>query len=122
MLGRSFAAYAGGRALLRLRDRALVSGADSALLYDAYAADGRAHEFARAKGALEAVGLAGAAVAFPLAGLLVTADGDPTPTYTASAVIPLAGDGRGAPHARAAARGREATARARRRRAARRRA
>jgi hypothetical protein len=58
-------------------------------LYDAYAADGR--EFTRAKGALEAVGLAGASVAFPLAGLLVTADGDPTPTYTASAVIPLVG-------------------------------
>ncbi len=90
VLGRSFGAYAAAE-LCFACGTALVSGADSALLYDAYAADGRAHEFARAKGALEAVGLAGAAVAFPLAGLLVTADGDPTPTYTASAVIPLAG-------------------------------
>jgi MFS family permease len=72
---------------------ALQSGADSALLFDAYAADGRAHEFARAKGALEAVGLAGATAAFAIAGLLVTADGDPTPTYLASGLLSLAGVG-----------------------------
>ena len=78
--GRSFAAYAAAE-LCAACGTAFQSGADSALLYDAYAADGRTHEFARARGAIEAAGLAGAAVAFPAAGLLVTASGDPTATY-----------------------------------------
>jgi hypothetical protein len=90
VLGRSFAAYAVGE-LCFACGTALVSGADTALLYDSFAADGRAHEFQRARGALESVGLAGASIAFPLSGLLVTASGDPTPAYAVSALIPLAG-------------------------------
>ena len=88
--GGSFAAFAAAELLFALTT-ALQSGADSALLFDAYAADDRTHEFARAMGALEATGLAGATAAFTLAGLVVTGDGDPTPTYVASAFISLAG-------------------------------
>jgi len=90
VFGRSFLAYAAGE-LCFACGTALVSGADTALLYDAFAADGRAHEFPRAKGALESVGLAGAGIAFPLSGFLVTANGDPTPAYAVSALIPLVG-------------------------------
>jgi MFS family permease len=95
----SCALYAGGRSfwwyaaaeLCAASGTAFQSGADSALVYDSFAADGRAHEFARARGAMEATGLAGAAVAFPLAGLLVTRDGDPTATYWVTSGIALVG-------------------------------
>ncbi|MGH7289972.1 MAG: MFS transporter, partial [Myxococcota bacterium] len=90
--GRSFAAFAVAELMFAVTT-ALQSGADSALLFDAYAADGRTHEFGRAMGTLESTGLAGATVAFTLAGLLVTRDGDPTLTYVASAVVSLVGVG-----------------------------
>jgi len=90
--GRGFSMYATAELAFALAT-ALQSGADSALLFDAYAADGRAHQFARAKGSLEAIGLAGATAAFVLAGLLVTADGDPTATYLATGVLSLVGVG-----------------------------
>jgi MFS family permease len=90
--GRGFTTYAAAELAFALTT-ALQSGADSALLFDAYAADGRAHEFARAKGLLEAVGLAGASAAFVLAGLLVTANGDPTRTYLATGLLSLVGAG-----------------------------
>jgi len=90
--GRSFAAFAVAEAMFAITT-ALQSGADSALLFDAYAADGRTHEFARAMGALESTGLVGGSVAFTLAGLLVTSAGDPTLTYVASAFVALAGVG-----------------------------
>lgn len=90
--GESFAAYAAAE-LCAAFGTAFQSGADSALLYDAYAADGRTHEFARARGALEAVGLAAAAVAFPAAGLLVSPSGDPTATYWATMGIAFLGVG-----------------------------
>jgi MFS family permease len=90
--GRGFTAYAAAELAFALTT-ALQSGADSALLFDAYAADGRAHEFARAKGLLEAIGLAGASAAFVLAGLLVTANGDPTRTYLATGLLSLVGAG-----------------------------
>jgi MFS family permease len=49
--GASFAAFAVAELLFALTT-AMQSGADSALLFDAYAADDRAHEFPRAMGAL----------------------------------------------------------------------
>ncbi|HXX47854.1 MAG TPA: MFS transporter [Myxococcota bacterium] len=88
--GRSFAAYAVAE-LCAACGTALQSGADSALLYDVFAADDRPHEFVRAKGVLESAGLAGATVAFPFAGLLVSRAGDPTATYVATALIALVG-------------------------------
>lgn len=88
--GGTFAAFAVAELMFALTT-ALQSGADSALLFDAYAADDRTHEFARAMGVLESVGLAGASIAFGLAGLFVTRDGDPTLTYVASAVVSLVG-------------------------------
>jgi MFS family permease len=84
--GRSFAIYAIAELCFALTT-ALQSGAESALLFDGYAAEGRQAEFARATGTLEAVGLAGATVAFALAGLLVTSDGDPTYTYLGTAIL-----------------------------------
>lgn len=90
--GRGFVAYAVAE-LCAACGTALQSGADSALVYDSLAADGRAHEFARARGAMEFVGLAGAALALPLSGLLVTAAGDPSATYAATALINLVGVG-----------------------------
>jgi MFS family permease len=89
--GRSFHVYVAAEVAYALTT-ALQSGADSAFLFDAYAADGREHEFARAKGALESVGLAGATAAFAFAGLLVIG-GDPTPTYVASGLVSLVGVG-----------------------------
>jgi len=88
--GRGFAVYALAE-LCAACGTALQSGADSALVYDSFAADGRAHEFTRARGAMESVGLAGAALALPLSGLLVTADGDPSATYAVTGLINLGG-------------------------------
>jgi MFS family permease len=90
--GRGFAAYAVAE-LCAACGTAFQSGADSAFLYDSLAADGRAHEFARARGALESAGLAAAALALPLSGLLVTSGGDPTATYPVTGLISLAGVG-----------------------------
>jgi len=88
--GSGFASFAGAELLFALTT-ALQSGADSALLFDAYAADDRAHEFARAKGVLDASGLVAATAAFSLAGLLVSSDGDATFLYLATGVLSLAG-------------------------------
>jgi len=88
--GGSFAAFAVAELMFALTT-ALQSGADSALLFDAYAADDRTHEFAPAMGVLGSAGLAGATVAFTLAGLLVTPDGDATWTYVATALVSLVG-------------------------------
>jgi MFS family permease len=87
--GEGFAAFAVAELLFALTT-ALQSGADSALLFDAFAEDGRTAEFPRAMGTLEAAGLAGATAAFAVAGLLVV-DGDPTPTYVATGVLSLVG-------------------------------
>ncbi len=88
--GASFAVFAVAELLFALTT-ALQSGADSALVFDAYAADGRTHEFGRAMGVLGTTSLVGATVAFVLAGFLVTGDGDPTPTYVATGLISLVG-------------------------------
>jgi MFS family permease len=88
--GDGFAAYAAAELAFALTS-ALQSGADSALLYDAYAADGRAHEFARAAGTRESVGLIGATAAFALAGLFVSSTGDATAAFVATGALSLAG-------------------------------
>jgi len=88
--GSGFAVFAGAELMFAFTT-ALQSGADSALLFDAYAADGRTHEFARAKGALDASSLIAATAAFSLAGLLVSSDGDATLPYLTTGVLSLAG-------------------------------
>lgn len=88
--GSGFPVYAAAELCFALTT-ALQSGAESAFLFDSFAADGRTHEFARATGTLEAVGLAGATVSFTLAGLLVTGDGDPTATYIGTGILSIAG-------------------------------
>jgi len=88
--GSGFAVFAVAELLFALTT-ALQSGADSALLFDAYAADDRAHEFARAKGAVEASGLVVGTVAFSLAGLIVSADGDASLAYLLTGALSLAG-------------------------------
>jgi MFS family permease len=70
---------------------ALQSGAESALLFDAYDAEGRAPEFARATGTLEATGLVVATLAFSLSGPLLTREGDPTAAYLANALLSVLG-------------------------------
>ena len=77
--------------LLAALTTSLQSGAESALLFDSYAADERTHEFARATGTLEAAGLAGGTVGFSLAGLLLASDGSAAPTYVASSVLSAVG-------------------------------
>ena len=88
--GASFAAFAVAELSFALAS-ALQSGADSALIFDAYAADDRTHEFARAMGVLGTTSLVGATVAFVFAGFFVTAEGDPTPTYVVTALLSLVG-------------------------------
>jgi MFS family permease len=88
--GRGFAIFAGAELLFALTT-ALQNGADSALLFDAYAADDRAHEFARAKGVLDASGLIAATAAFSLAGVLVSSNGDASLLYQITGVLSLAG-------------------------------
>jgi MFS family permease len=88
--GAEFSVFAAAEVLFALTT-ALQSGADSALLFDAYTADDRAHEFARAKGILEASGLVAGTAAFSLAGLLVSGDGDATVLYLVTGTLSLAG-------------------------------
>jgi hypothetical protein len=90
--GSGFAVFAVAELLFALTT-ALQSGADSALLFDAYAADDREHEFARAKGALEASGLVLGTVAFSLAGLIVSADGDASRAFLLTGLLSLVGGG-----------------------------
>ncbi len=88
--GAGFSVFAVAEILFALTT-ALQSGADSALLFDAYAADDRAHEFGRAKGLLNSSGLVAATAAFSIAGLLVSSNGDATRLYLITGVLSLAG-------------------------------
>ena len=89
-LGGGFAVYALGEVCFALCS-ALQSGAESALLFDGYAAEGREHEFVRATASLEAIGLAGATASFVAAGLLIGAGGDASANYVATAALSVIG-------------------------------
>ena len=66
---------------------ALVSGADSALLYDSLAADGRSHEYARYEGLVQAVWLGFGAAGMLLTDAFLIIDGDPTLAFVAHATL-----------------------------------
>ncbi len=72
-----FAAFAVGEILLAV-GTATVSGADSALLYDRLAAEGREQHYPRIEGAGQAAWLISTAVGLPLADRFLLEDGDPT--------------------------------------------
>ena len=58
---------------------AAVSGADSALLFDRLASEGREEDYPRIEGAAHGAWLLSTAIGFPLADLFLIRDGDPTP-------------------------------------------
>jgi MFS family permease len=66
---------------------ALVSGADSALLYDSLAAEGRETEYLRMEGAAQASWLVSSAVGLPLADLFLVQGDDPTAAVWATAAL-----------------------------------
>ena len=72
---------------------ALVSGADSALLYDSLAAGGRQHEYARAEGAAQSSWLLLTAIGLPLADRYLVVDRDPVLAYWVTGGIMLLGAG-----------------------------
>jgi predicted MFS family arabinose efflux permease len=66
---------------------ALVSGADSAILYDSLDADGRADEYARYEGLVQSSWLAVTAVGFPLTDYFLVRGDDPTLAFAATAAL-----------------------------------
>lgn len=70
---------------------ALVSGADSALLYDSLAADNREHEYPRAEGAAQASWLILTAVGLPLTDRFLVRGGDPVLAYWFTGAFSLVG-------------------------------
>jgi predicted MFS family arabinose efflux permease len=69
----------------------LMSGADSALLYDSLAAEDRTAEYVRSEGRLQASWLLATAVGLPLTDWLLLRDGDPTLAVWATAALCLVG-------------------------------
>jgi MFS family permease len=70
---------------------ATVSGADSALLFDRLAAEGREKDYARIEGISQAAWLIVTAVAMALADLFLVEGGDPTPAVIVTGVFQLVG-------------------------------
>ncbi len=64
---------------------ALMSGADSALLFDSLGAEDRQSEYPRAEGGLQAAWLLGSAVGMTLTDVFLVGGGDPTPAVWATA-------------------------------------
>ncbi|MCG8589481.1 MAG: MFS transporter [Proteobacteria bacterium] len=82
----SFEAFAVAEILFGV-GTALVSGADSALLYDTLLADGRGRDYLRLSGRARTAGLLGTALALPFCDAFLVRDGDPTLTYGVTAGI-----------------------------------
>ena len=70
---------------------ALISGADSAILYDSLAAENRQTEYARAEGAGQATWLTVTAVGMPLTDLFLVRGNDPVLAYWLSGSLSLIG-------------------------------
>jgi predicted MFS family arabinose efflux permease len=76
----SFDAFVVGEVFFAL-GTALISGADSAMLFDSLAAEHRETEYARAEGAGQTIWLAITAIGMPLTDRLLVADHGPEPAY-----------------------------------------
>jgi len=70
---------------------ATISGADSALLFDRLAAEGRENDYTRIEGISQAAWLIVTAFAMALADLFLVGGGDPTPAVIVTGVIQLLG-------------------------------
>ncbi|MHC4493737.1 MAG: MFS transporter, partial [Planctomycetota bacterium] len=86
----SFLSFAVGEVLFALAT-AIISGADSALLYDSLAADRRESEYPRAEGASQASWLLVTALGLPLADRFLVVDGDPVLAYWVTGGLIAAG-------------------------------
>jgi MFS family permease len=89
---RSFAAFAAGEACLGI-STALMSGADSALLYDSFEGEDRDRLYARAEGRSRAAAMLFGALALPFTDRLLVQDGDPTAAYLVTALLCATGVG-----------------------------
>lgn len=76
----TFLSFAVGEVLFALAT-AIMSGADSALLYDSLAAERRESEYPRIEGAAQALPLLVTAIGLPLADRFLVVDGDPVLAY-----------------------------------------
>jgi len=89
-VARGFFPFAVGEVLFAL-GTAMISGADSAMLYDSLATERRQSEYPRAEGAGQATWLAVTALGLPLADLLLVRDGDPVLAYWCTGALSLLG-------------------------------
>lgn len=85
-----FSLFAGAELVLALSN-ALHSGADSALLYDSLAAEGREADYARSYGRARAASYLALVIGLPVADLWLVRGGDPALTYVATALLALGG-------------------------------
>ena len=70
---------------------ALISGADSAMLYDSLAAEHRETEYARAEGAGQMTWLVVTAIGMPLTDIYIVADHGPAPAYWITGALRFVG-------------------------------
>ncbi len=70
---------------------ALISGADSAMLYDSLAAEKRETEYARAEGAGQMIWLGFTAIGMPLTDYFIVADHGPAPAYWITGALSFVG-------------------------------
>ena len=86
----SFGAFAVGEVLFAL-GTAMISGADSAMLYDSLAAEKRQTEYARAEGAGQALWLGVTVIGMPLYDYFLMRDHGPEPAYWITGALSFIG-------------------------------
>lgn len=89
-MSHDFATFVVGESLFAL-GTALISGADSAMLYDSLAAENRETEYARAEGAGQMIWLALTAIGMPLTDRLIVAHHGPEPAYWITGALSFVG-------------------------------
>jgi len=91
-LAHSFTVFAAAELMFAL-GTALISGADSALLYDSLAVDRREKDYARAEGAGQALWLGATAIGLPLTDWLLVRGDDPVLAYWVTGALSILGAG-----------------------------